>query len=331
MQLATRQRGLEHVAGIHRAFGLAGADHGVQLVDENNGLPFVLGQILEHVLQAFLELTTELGTGQQRGHVERQHALALERIGHLAGDDALGQALDDGGLADAGLADQHRVVLGAPLQHLDGAADFVIAPDHRVELALARALGQVQAVFLERFALVFRIRTVHILTTAHGVDRGFERLARQAVFAGDFADVELAVAQGQQEQFAGNELVAALDRFLFGRLQQADHVAPDLDLLLSLHLGQALERRLGRGEQARHVDAGTLQQGGRAVLLAQHGEQHMGRLDIGMVLAQRQCLGVAQGFLKFGGEFVDTHGNPSCWPTAWAPAEHFKPFTKRAG
>jgi len=45
--------------------------------------------------------------------------------------------LDDGGLADAGFADQHRVVLAATLQHLDGAADLVVAADHRVELALA--------------------------------------------------------------------------------------------------------------------------------------------------------------------------------------------------
>jgi hypothetical protein len=64
-------------------------------------------------------------------------------LGHVARDDALGQALDDGGLADAGLADQHRVVLGATRQHLDHAADLLVAADDRVELALARQLGQV--------------------------------------------------------------------------------------------------------------------------------------------------------------------------------------------
>ena len=41
VQLAARERGLQHVAGVHGAFGLAGADHGVQLVDEQDhaGLP----------------------------------------------------------------------------------------------------------------------------------------------------------------------------------------------------------------------------------------------------------------------------------------------------
>jgi uncharacterized protein YjiS (DUF1127 family) len=50
-----------------------------------------------------------------------------------------GRALDDRGLADAGLADQHRVVLGAAREHLDDAADLLVAADDRIELALARA------------------------------------------------------------------------------------------------------------------------------------------------------------------------------------------------
>ncbi len=108
MQLAARERGLQHVAGVDRAFGLAGADHRVQLVDEDDRAAFVGGDVLQHGLQALLELAAVLGAGQQRRHVERQHALVLERLGHLAVDDALREAFDDGGLADAGLADQHR-------------------------------------------------------------------------------------------------------------------------------------------------------------------------------------------------------------------------------
>ena len=112
-----------------------------------------------------------------------EHALVLERIGHLAGDDALRQAFDDRGLADARLADQHRVVLGAPLQHLDRAADLVVAADHRVELAGAGALGQVERVLLQRLALAFGLGAVDLLAAAHRLDRSLERLARDAVLA----------------------------------------------------------------------------------------------------------------------------------------------------
>src|SRR5437762_3319429 len=67
---------------------------------------------------------------------------------HVAIDDAQGEPLDDRGLADPGLADQHRIVLRAPRQDLDRATDLLVAADDRVELAVARRFGQVARVFL---------------------------------------------------------------------------------------------------------------------------------------------------------------------------------------
>ncbi len=65
--------------------------------------------------------------------------LPFSESGYVARDDALGQSLDDGGLADPGLTDEHRVVLGTPRQHLHHPADLGVATDHRVELALLGA------------------------------------------------------------------------------------------------------------------------------------------------------------------------------------------------
>ena len=105
---------------------------------------------LQHGLEPLLELAAIFRAGDQRAHVERQQLLVLQAFRHVAVDDALRQAFDDGGLADARLADQHRIVLGAARQHLDGAADFLVAADHRIELAVARRLGQVAGIFLQR-------------------------------------------------------------------------------------------------------------------------------------------------------------------------------------
>ena len=88
--------------------------------------------------------------GDHRTEVERDDGLVAQALRHVAGHDALGQALDDRGLADAGLADQHRVVLGATAQHLHDATNLVVAPDDWVELAFAGALGQVGGVLLQR-------------------------------------------------------------------------------------------------------------------------------------------------------------------------------------
>ncbi|KWT97198.1 hypothetical protein APY03_1758 [Variovorax sp. WDL1] len=307
VELAARKGRLEHVAGVHGALGLAGADHGVELVDEDDGLALVLGEFVEDALQALLEFAAVLGTGEQGGHVQGQHALALEGLGDLAGDDALGQALDDGGLADAGLADEHRIVLGAALQDLDGAADFLVASDDGVELAQARALGEVEGVFLEGFALALGLGAVDALAAAHGVDGGFDGLARDAVAAREVADLGLAVGQGQQEELAGDELVVALDGFLLGGLQQLGQLGADLHLVVALDLRQPLDGRLGRIEQPGHVGAGTLEQRARAIGLAQHGHQKVNRLDVGVVVAQRERLRIGKGFLELGGEFVLAH------------------------
>ena len=67
----------------------------------------------------------------------------LERRGHVAGDDAQGEALDHRGLADAGLAGEDRVVLAAAHEDVDDLADFLVAADDGVDLALAGLFGQV--------------------------------------------------------------------------------------------------------------------------------------------------------------------------------------------
>ena len=141
VQLAARQRGLQQVRRVHRAVGLAGADQRVHLVDEQDDA-------------AARPTVTSCSTAFSRSSNSPRYFapaisapmssassfLSFEALRHVAVDDAQRQALDDRGLADAGLADQHRIVLGAARQHLDGAADFLVAADHRIELAVAGGL-----------------------------------------------------------------------------------------------------------------------------------------------------------------------------------------------
>ena len=73
-----------------------------------------------------------------------------ERLGDLVAVDAQGQALRDGGLADAGLADQHGVVLAPAGEDLDGLGDLVGTADDRVDTAGGRIGRQVTAELVER-------------------------------------------------------------------------------------------------------------------------------------------------------------------------------------
>ena len=156
LQLAARERRLEDRGGVDRALGGAGADEVVQLVDEQDDVA-ALGDLLHHLLEALLELAAVLRAGDERREVERVDLLVLQQLGHLGVGDPLGEALDDGGLADARLADQHRVVLRAPREDLHDPLDLGLAPDDRVELAVGGELGQVAAELVEQLRGLLRV------------------------------------------------------------------------------------------------------------------------------------------------------------------------------
>src|SRR5579875_3371425 len=176
MQLAARQGRLQHVRGVHRPFGLAGADQRVQLVDEQDDLAGGGGDLRQYRLQALLEFAAIFGAGDHRPQIKRQQAFVLQAFGHVAVDDAQRQSLDDRGLADPGLADQHRVVLGPARQDLDRAADLVVAADDRVELAFARRRGQIAGIALQGVIALLGRRAVGLAALAQALDRGIEVL-----------------------------------------------------------------------------------------------------------------------------------------------------------
>ena len=183
VQLAARQHRLEHVGRVHRALGGAGADHGVELVDEQDDLALRVGDLLQDRLQPLFELAAVLRPGDERAHVEGDDAFVLQAFRHVAADDAAGQPFDDRGLADAGLADEDRIVLRPAREHLDHAADFLVAANHRIELAAAGQLGEVAAVALERLISAFRVLVRHALRAAHARQRREDLVAGEAALA----------------------------------------------------------------------------------------------------------------------------------------------------
>lgn len=110
-KLARGQGRLEQVGGVQRAARAEPAPISVWISSMNrmaSGLPRIC---LSTPLQALLDAAA-VGAGQQRAHVQREHLRGC-RISGTSPRDAPGQALGNGGLAHAGLADQQRVVLAA--------------------------------------------------------------------------------------------------------------------------------------------------------------------------------------------------------------------------
>ena len=136
-------------ASIAPPRGRAGADHGVDLVDEQDRAGLRL-ELRQHRLQPLLEIAAIARAGEQRAHVEREDRRVEQHLGHFALHDAARQPLGDRRLADAGVADIERVVLRAPAQDLDRPLDLGLAADQRIDLAALRLLVEVDAIGVER-------------------------------------------------------------------------------------------------------------------------------------------------------------------------------------
>ena len=133
----------------------------VQLVDEENRI-LCAADFVHHRLDSLFKLTAILGAGHHHRQIQHNDSAVGHQFGHVSIDDSLCQAFDDGGLADARLAQEHGVVFRPPAEDLHRAFDFLLAADHGIEFRLARQFGQVTAETVEgrgfRFAALGRLR-----------------------------------------------------------------------------------------------------------------------------------------------------------------------------
>ena len=261
-QLAAGQRRLQHVGSVNRAFGRARAHQRVQLVDEEDDLALRVFDLLQHRLEAIFKLAAILRARQHRAQIERHHALVLQSFGHVAGDDALRQAFDDRGLADAGLADQHRIVLGAAGEHLHHAANFFVAADDRIELAAPRLFGQIARVALQRLVLGFGILVGDALRSAHRGQRLQNGVVGRALPGQDLLRrIALQLRDGQQQVLGRNVLVLEVGGFLEGAFQKFVGRLGERGLRGSAagNLRQALDLAVDLAEHGLRTDADLLQ------------------------------------------------------------------------
>ena len=257
--LAAGQRRLQDVRRVEGAFGRAGADQRVQLVDEDDDVRIV-GQLLHDRLEALFELTAILGAGHDQRDVEREDPLVGEEVRHVAVDDLLRQTLDDGRLAHARLADQHGVVLRPAAEHLLHPLELVLAADQRIELVLHRRFGEVAAELGEQRRL-FHPRQRRLLVeelddvVADGVEA--HPLLHQ-----DGGGHRPFLAEDAQQQMLGADVVVQQPIGLFGgKLQDALGFRAERDLDRGRHffaedrpafdfLADVLQRQVRAGEDA---------------------------------------------------------------------------------
>ena len=294
-KLAAGEHRLQHVRGVDSALGRTRSDNRVELVDEEDDLPLGCLDLVQDGLEPLLELAPVLRPGEQRADVEGPHALALQPFGNVAGDDALSEALDDGRLADTGLADQDRVVLRPAREHLDDSPNFLVAADHRIELALLRLGGQVAAELLERLVRALGILRGDPLAAAYFLQRLLELFPREEI-------------QGQQHVLGRDEVVLELLHLLLGLVEDPRESGGGARLLGGGPLDGRLggQRRLGLRPQVGDRASRTLDERLRQLLVEEREDQVL-RIHLRVALSQCLVHRRGHGFLRLECQLVEVH------------------------
>ena len=137
-----------------------------------------------------------------------EHALVGQEARHFAVGDALRQTLDDRRLAHARLADQHRIVLGAPAQNLNRALQLAFAAHQRIELPVHRRLRQVAAELGQQTRLALPLlRRRLLLRHARQLVANLRQL--QAALLQNLRGKALLFAQQAQQQMFGADVLVA--------------------------------------------------------------------------------------------------------------------------
>ena len=213
--------------------------------------------------------------------------------GHFFVDDALREALGDGGLAHARVADEEGVVLGPPAKDLHRAFDLGGAPDQRVDAPVARLGVEVDAIGLERrrplldgafafvavFVAVGRAGLGHprrlgdaVADISHGVEAGHV-LAPQEEDGVRFAFGE----DGDQQVGAGDFLAARHLHMVDGALDDALETRRGLGAAFAFLGGgdaRLFVEELGEGGAQRvDIDAARAHYGERILILGERQQE----------------------------------------------------------
>ena len=280
----------------------------MQLIDEKNNLSFALPDLVQNRLQTLLKLTAVLGARHQCAHIQGKKLLILQSRGHIAPDDSLGQAFHHGSFADAGLPDEHRVVLGLPGQNHDHIPDLGISADDRIQLVVSCPLHQIIAVLIQGVIGILRVVADHPLVASHLGKHLQKTLPGNVIHPEDLLHSPVGLLQKTQEQVLhGDILISHGLCLILGIYQHLVAVLGQIDLT-ALHLRETVDRLLHLIHKllslnSHHID--ELQD--QAVIQPQQRQEQM--LLINLLVAEfiSQLLRILNRFHGFLRKFVDIH------------------------
>src|SRR4030095_14012847 len=130
--MATRERGLEHICRIHRrSQRRARPDEVVQLIDKENDI-FVFTDSFDEGSEPLFILPAKASPGNKIDMAERENMYIEKRRRHLTRCYKLCQSFNNRGLTDASFADEYWIIFRLSKQCCNNAFDRRITTEDRL-------------------------------------------------------------------------------------------------------------------------------------------------------------------------------------------------------
>ena len=153
LDVSAGQGRLEHVGRIEASGCAAGSDDRVELVDEQDHVR-IRRYFVDYVLESLLEISAIFGTCDDGAEIQRYEPFAFKHRRDVSVDDLDGDSFHDGGFADSGITDEHRIVLPSASENLDDALYLVLSSHERIQPSFTGGLCYVVAELFERGCLL---------------------------------------------------------------------------------------------------------------------------------------------------------------------------------
>ena len=152
LYLAARECGLEDIGCVNASLGISHADDIVHLVDHKNCIANS-GNLTQKAEDTRLELSAELRSRNERGHIQKIYLFALQLVRNIAGCYTNSKRLGNGCFTNTGLTNETRVVLLSAAKNLNDTRELAITTDNLVEFPLSCILREIAAVCGQKLEL----------------------------------------------------------------------------------------------------------------------------------------------------------------------------------
>ena len=304
MEFSAGERGLEHIGSVNRALRSSRPHHRMQLVYENNDAPRGALNLAHHGFQALFKLAAIFRARDERAQIKRDKFFVFQNVRHVRARDSLRQPFGNRGFAHAGLADQHRVVLGAPRQDLHHPADFVFAPDDRIQLVVPGEAREISRVFFQNLQLELLADFGHAPSAFELREDPQNRFPLHAKTRENFLGLGIYLQNSQEKMLRGNIIVFEKIRGAVRLLQHPAKIRRQINLLGRHHDARratAVERVQNGVGQKRQINFQLVQNGNDQSFVREHqSRQQMQGFNLVLPALHRELMRAADRFLGFG-------------------------------